>query len=181
MTDHHEPRGTITGIFVSPAAGAPMRSLARVEAIAGQGLAGDRYGSGEGFMSGRRGGGLELTLVEEEALDSLSAENGVTITAADSRRNLAIRGIELAALVGQRFRIGDVICLGVSLCEPCVRIEQLIGKPFVRPMVHRAGLRADILSSGSVRVGDAVVPLGTGEADRPPTPARATAPDAATG
>ncbi len=156
MDDRARTPGTITGIFVSPEAGAPMRALNQVEAVAGQGLDGDRYGIGEGFMSGRRGGGLDLTLVEEEALATLSTENGVEITAADSRRNLATRGVDLTALVGRRFRIGDVTCQGVRLCEPCVRIEQLIGKPFVRPMVHRAGLRADILSSGTLRVGDRV-------------------------
>ncbi|MDQ3512624.1 MAG: MOSC domain-containing protein [Chloroflexota bacterium] len=175
MSNHHDSTGTITGIFVSPEAGAPMHALDRVEAIAGQGLAGDRYQHGDGFMSDRRGGGLELTLVEEEALTSLSAENGVEITAADSRRNLATRGVDLAALVGRQFRIGEVACQGVRLCEPCVRIEQLIGKPFVRPMVHRAGLRADILSSGIVRVGDTVVVLPEDGDVQTPTAVPATA------
>lgn len=165
MTEQHDAPGVIVGIFVSPEAGAPMRALDGAEAIAGQGLVGDRYQHGEGFMSDRRGGGLELTLVEDEALTQLSAENAVQITAADSRRNLATRGVDLTALVGRRFQIGDVVCRGVRLCEPCVRIEQLIGKPFVKPMVHRAGLRADILTSGTIRVGDAVIVLPDADRD----------------
>ncbi len=156
MSDHANPTGDVTGIFVSSEAGAPMRGLDAVEAVAGQGLEGDRYQAGEGFMSKRQGGGLELTLVETEALAELSAENGIAITPADSRRNIATRGIRLNDLVDHDFQIGEAVCHGVRLCEPCARIEKLVGKPFVKPMVHRAGLRADIIQSGTIRIGDSI-------------------------
>lgn len=156
MSDQRRASGEITGVFISGEAGAPMQALDRVEAIAGAGLEGDRYTSGDGYMSSRRGGGLELTLVESESLAEISAENGVEITAADSRRNLATRGIRLNDLVDKEFRIGEATIRGVRLCEPCARIEQLVGKPFVKPMVHRAGLRADIIQSGTIRVGDRI-------------------------
>lgn len=156
MSNHSHPAGHVAGIFVSSEAGAPMRVLDAAEAFAGQGLEGDRYQAGEGFMSQRQGGGLELTLVETEALAELSAENGIEITPADSRRNIATRDIRLNDLVDHDFQIGDAICRGVRLCEPCARIEKLVGKPFVKPMVHRAGLRADIIRSGTIRVGDSI-------------------------
>lgn len=156
MNHHTVPSGEIAGIFVSDEAGAPMRSLSQVSAVAGAGLEGDRYQTGDGFMSSRRGGGLELTLVESEALAELSRENGVEISPADSRRNLATRGIRLNDLVNRDFRIGEATIRGVRLCEPCARIEKLVGKPFVKPMVHRAGLRADIIESGTIRVGDGI-------------------------
>jgi MOSC domain-containing protein YiiM len=156
MSDQSRAQAHVAGIFVSPEAGAPMRALDAVEAVAGQGLEGDRYQAGEGFMSQRQGGGLELTLVETEALAELSAENGIDILPADSRRNIATRGIHLNDLVDRDFQIGGAVCRGVRLCEPCARIEKLVCKPFVKPMVHRAGLRADILTSGTIRIGDAI-------------------------
>ncbi len=162
MSNQTSAPGTVAGIFISGGAGAPMQSLSGVEAVAGAGLAGDRYQSGEGFMSSRKGGGLELTLVEIESLVELSQENGFEISAADSRRNIATRGVRLNDLVDREFRLGEATIRGVRLCEPCARIEKLIGKPFVKPMVHRAGLRADIIKSGTIRVGD-TIELGPAE------------------
>jgi MOSC domain-containing protein YiiM len=156
MSDQSLEPGTVSGIFISGEAGAAMQSLEHVEAVAGEGLTGDRYQAGEGFMSNRQGGGLELTLVETEAIDELSMENEVEITPADSRRNIATTGVRLNDLVDREFRLGEATIRGVRLCEPCARIEKLIGKPFVKPMVHRAGLRADIVRSGTIRVGDKV-------------------------
>ena len=168
MTENSAPDGQIVGIFISGAAGAAMQSLDQVRAIAGAGLEGDRYEAGEGFMSARRGGGLELTLVEAEALAELSLENGVEITAVDSRRNLATRGVRLNDLVDREVQIGNVTIRGVRLCEPCARIEKLVGKPFVKPMLHRAGLRADIIQSGTIRVGDQLALLDESSHSEPP-------------
>ena len=120
-----------------------------MQAIAGHGLEGDRYAEGRGTFSGR-GRGYELTLVEAEALED------VKLSWEDARRNIVTRGIELNALVGRRFTIGSVECIGRRLAEPCSHLEKLTRPGIMRPLVHRAGLRADILVGGTISVGDAV-------------------------
>ena len=99
--------------------------------------------------------GQQLTLIEAEVLDALR-EDGLHLTPVDARRNIVTRGIDLNALVGQEFQIGTVRCIGRRLCEPCSHLQRLTGTALLRPMVHRGGLRADILTSGVVRVGDTI-------------------------
>jgi len=72
---------------------------------------------------------------------------------AEARRNVVTRGIDLNALVGRRFRIGDVECLGQRLCEPCAHLERLTSKGVLRGLIHRGGLRADVLTGGQVTTG----------------------------
>jgi MOSC domain-containing protein YiiM len=140
-----------------------MRSVARVRAIAGIGLEGDRYAAGLGYYSNKPPGtGRALTLIEAETIDALRAELGIDLQPGDSRRNLTIRGIELNPLVGKRFRIGGVLCQGVRFCVPCQYLVDLIGKPVLAPLVDRGGLRADILEGGEIRVGDELRPLPEG-------------------
>jgi MOSC domain-containing protein YiiM len=86
----------------------------------------------------------------------MAAEHGVEITAAESRRNVLTRGIDLNALVGKRFRVGNVECLGVQLCEPCTSLEGMTRPGVIKGLVHRGGLNADILSDGEIAVGDEV-------------------------
>ena len=112
-------------------------------AVAGRGLEGDRYFSGAGTFSGS-GRGYELTLIEAEALEALAAD-GVEISWEEARRNVVTRGIGLNALVGRRFRIGEVECVGRRLAEPCSHLQRLAPPAFSRGLVHRGGLRADIL------------------------------------
>lgn len=101
--------------------------------------------------------GNALTLIEEEALAAFHEETGVELTAQASRRNVLTRGIDLNALVGKRFRVGDVECVGVELCEPCAHLTSLTHPKVLRGMVHRAGLNADIVEDGVISVGDQVV------------------------
>lgn len=163
--------GRIEAIFIAPEAEAAMRAADAAEAIAGSGLAGDRYQKGIGYYSQRPlpGGGRQLTLIEAEALEALREETGIELAPAETRRNVVTRGVRLNDLVGRRFTVGPVHCEGVRLCEPCVHLEELTGKPVNRPLIHRGGLRANILSGGVIRVGDAVQPgeqlPGTGQAD----------------
>src|SRR3954469_5781608 len=126
----------------------PSDALATVESVrarAGRGLEGDRKAE-----HGSHPGGA-LTLIEAEVLEE------VGLTGAESRRQVVVRGVRLNDLVGKRFRVGEVECLGVELCEPCRRLESLTRPGIIREMTHRAGLSADILSSGTIAVGDAVV------------------------
>ena len=69
---------------------------------------------------------------------------------------MTTRGVRLNDLLGQRFRVGEILCEGTRLCEPCQHLVDLIGKPVLKPLVHRGGLRADILEDGEIRVGDPI-------------------------
>jgi MOSC domain-containing protein YiiM len=146
-----ETTGVIEALFVSPEAAAPARALQHVRAIAGSGLDGDRHTVGKGtFPSGMPGSAL--TLIEAEVCESFAP----TLTGDDHRRNVVTRGIDLNRLVGHEFMLGDVRCRGMRLCEPCTVIQRYAERPLLRPLVHRGGLRADILADGELRVGDEV-------------------------
>lgn len=147
--------GTVELIAVAENARERMEVVSSAKALAGCGLEGDRYARGAGTFSDPNGRGYDLTLVEAEALEELAAGE-VEISPAEVRRNLVVRGIALDDLVGKRFRIGEVECFGQRRCEPCAHLERLTRPGVLRGLVHRGGLRADILSSGEIQVGDCV-------------------------
>ena len=147
--DSARTAGRVVAITIAAEAEGPIELVAEVAAHAGRGLEGDRYHEGRGTFSKPYANGHELTLVEAEALNELG------FTPADARRNVVTRGIDLNALVGRRFKVGDVECVGRRLCEPCAHLERL-SPGTLRPLVHRAGLRADMLGDGTIRVGDPV-------------------------
>jgi MOSC domain-containing protein YiiM len=144
--------GRVEGIYISRAKGDMPTPVESVAALAGRGLEGNRY-----FYDGDAPAGRALTLIAAEALAEGESESGVPLGAVESRRNVLTRGIDLNALVGHRFRVGEIECYGVELCEPCVSLEGMTRPGVVKAYVHRAGLNADILSDGEIRVGDAVV------------------------
>ena len=146
--------GSVEGLAIAPAAEAPMQLLDIAKAFAGRGLAGDRYAAGAGTFSPRasRRPGYDLTLIAAEVLDELAAA-GHALDFAGTRRNVLSRGVDVNALVGRTFRIGQVVCQGSRLCEPCVHLDGLSGPGLLRPLIHRGGLRADILTDGEVRLG----------------------------
>jgi MOSC domain-containing protein YiiM len=148
-----DPRsaGAVAGILVAPAAEAAMVRVETARAVEGHGLEGDRYRDGRGTFSGP-GRGYQLTLVEAEVLED------VGLPWEQARRNIVTRGVDLNALVGRRFTVGEVQCIGRRLAEPCSHLERLSGPGILRPLVHQGGLRADILSSGVVATGDRLVP-----------------------
>jgi MOSC domain-containing protein YiiM len=119
--------------------------VSSVRAVAGHGLEGDRY-----FFADRAGSGEALTLIEAEAIED------VGLTGARSRRQVVVRGGGLNDLVGKRFRVGDVECEGVELCEPCLHLQKLTRPGIIKALIHRGGLRADILSGGTISIGDKV-------------------------
>ena len=153
-------RGTVEAIGVAPEAEAAMHRVDGVAACAGRGLEGDRYFYERGTFSNPHGVGYDLTLIEAEVLDSVELPTG-RITPEDARRNVVTRGIDLNALVGKRFRVGDVECIGQRLCEPCAHLARLAAaegkRGILRALIHKGGLRADVLSDGEIRVGDEVV------------------------
>src|SRR5207302_15076 len=83
----------------------------------------------------------------------LLAAAGQVPDSAATRRNVLTRGIDVNALVGRTFRIGDVLCEGRRLCEPCAHLERLSGPGVLRPLIHRGGLRVDIRTDGEIRLG----------------------------
>ena len=150
--------GRVESIHLAGSEGEPMRAIDRVRVIPGIGLEGDRYASGRGHFSGSPGTGRALTLIEAEVIESLVDSAGIALRPGEARRNVTTRGIALNALVGRRFRIGSVLCKGVRLCEPCSYLEDQLGRPLLRPLQHRGGLRADVLEGGEIRIGDEVRP-----------------------
>lgn len=154
--------GTVVAIYIGRSAAEPMNSVERVKAVPGTGLEGDRYSAAQGtFFPGRAGyPDKEVTLIEQEALDALLAEYRVELRAHESRRNLLTSGVALNHLVGRRFQVGKATLCGIRLCEPCGHLERLTGRS-LKGLVHRGGLRAQILAEGEIQVGDPIVVLDT--------------------
>jgi MOSC domain-containing protein YiiM len=143
--------GTVEAICVAQAAGEPAQSLSSVRAITGRGLEGDRHVAGTGtFPSGTPGSAL--TIIGAEVCESFDPP----LAPAEHRRNLVTRGIDLNALVGHDFMVGEVHCRGMRLCEPCTVVQRYAARPVLRELVHRGGIRADILADGEIRLGDQV-------------------------
>jgi MOSC domain-containing protein YiiM len=141
--------GIVRWIGLRPARDVPMQAVDQIEAVAGRGLRGDRYGSG----SGKRG----ITLIQAEHLPAIAALAGwQALEPATLRRNLVVSGLPLIALKGRRFRIGEVVCEGTGPCDPCSRMEAALGPGGYNAMRGHGGLCARILEGGTLQVGDAV-------------------------
>jgi MOSC domain-containing protein YiiM len=150
------PTGTLVSIYIAAESGQPMVEAGQAQAIPGSGLEGDRYASGQGLYSTTPGTGRQVTLIELEAIEAFNQEEGLDYPASQSRRNLVTRGVPLNHLVGAEFRVGPVTLLGVRLCEPCDYLARLTRPEVLPGLVHRAGLRADILTPGLIRPGDEI-------------------------
>jgi MOSC domain-containing protein YiiM len=150
--------GTVELVALAAEAEGPMREVTSAEVLEGRGLRGDRYERGAGTFSNPGGRGYDLTLVEAEALEELS-DKGVELVPAEARRNLVVRGIALDGLIGRCFKVGEIECLGQRRCEPCAHLERLTQPGVLRGLVHRGGLRADVLSDGEIRLGDRIEAL----------------------
>jgi MOSC domain-containing protein YiiM len=151
--------GVLLSIYIAPAARAPVLSVADTRAVPGFGLEGDRYCKGTGTYSRSRTPDREVTLIEAEALEALERDYGLTLKPGEARRNLVTRGVALNHLVGHEFRIGEVKLRGIRLCEPCSHLEELVGNRVKPGLVHRGGLRAQIIQGGPIRAGDNIEPL----------------------
>jgi MOSC domain-containing protein YiiM len=155
--------GVIEGIYLAGAATETPTRVERAEAVAGAGLAGDRYAAGTGTYSSGPKPGRQVTLIEAEALDELASAHGLTRPAAGARRNIVTRGVSLSTLIGCNFTIGAVELVGVRDCPPCAHLEKLTGLPLRTGLAGRGGLRADVVRSGTLAVGDRIVPLDVGQ------------------
>ncbi len=147
--------GTVISINIAPEAEAPMQSISEVRAVPGQGLEGDRYFDHKGTFS-KPQPDRELTLIEAEAIEALRKEFQVDFGLSASRRNIVTRGVPLNHLIDKEFWIGDVKARGLRLCEPCSHLQRLSHPKVLPGLVHRGGLRAQILTEGIIRIGEVV-------------------------
>ena len=148
-------QGSVESIHIAEKAQEPTRRVESVSATPGAGLQGDRYALQQGTFS-KPEPDYELTLIEAEAIEALKRDYGVEIAPGDPRRNIVTRGVPLNHLVGREFRVGEVRIRGLRLCEPCAHLETLVAKPVIKGLRHCGGLRAQVLTPGTIRVGDLV-------------------------
>ena len=148
--------GKIQSIHIASAAKAPMQSLDHVLATPGVGLEGDRYALQQGTFY-KPEPDFELTLIEAEAINALKRDYEIELAPGEARRNLVTSGVPLNHLVGREFQIGEVRVRGIRLCEPCSHLQALVGLPVIKGLRHRGGLRAQILSQGTIRVDDSIL------------------------
>jgi len=141
--------GRVEWIGLRPARREPIVSVASVELLAGRGLAGDRYA--------RLDGGRQVTLITAESLATIASHLGrVDVAPEELRRNLVVRGINLLALKGRRFRVGGAELEYAGECHPCSRMEEVLGPGGYNAMRGLGGITARVVSAGPVRVGDAI-------------------------
>jgi MOSC domain-containing protein YiiM len=140
--------GRIEAIHVTPVTEGRPEPRERVNVVAGRGIEGDRK-----FDSNH-----DLTLIEAEAVEGLAEDTGIELAPGASRRQVTTRGVALNDLVGKRFRVGELECVGEELCEPCNHLQSLTKPGVLRGLVHRGGLCAEVVSGGEMAVGDSVTP-----------------------
>ncbi len=148
--------GRVAGIYITSEAGTLPQHIEKVRTTVGKGIEGDRYAAGTGTYSQHPGGGRHLTLIAQEDLDAVARETGIRLAPAESRRNVLTTGVPLSDLVGKRFWVGTTLCVGIRLCEPCSHLESKTQAGVITAFAHRAGLRAEILESGAIAVGDPI-------------------------
>jgi MOSC domain-containing protein YiiM len=146
----------VESIFTAPAEALSTVRHKRATVRPGVGIVGDRYAAGTGYWSTDHKVSRDLTLIEGEVIDALAEELGTPIEPGMLRRNVVTRGVRLNDLVGVRFRIGELLVEGTSLCEPCVHLQRIVGKPILRPLVHRGGLRANVLNAAEIGEGSPI-------------------------
>ena len=149
------PNGTVESIHIAAEAMGSLQPVDQAEAIPGAGLAGDRYALKVGTFY-KPEPDYELTLIEAESIEALQRDYQIELSASESRRNIVTRNVPLNHLVGKEFAIGAVHIRGIRLCEPCDHLQKVTGKAVIKGLLHRGGLRAQILTPGTIRVGDMI-------------------------
>lgn len=156
--------GRVLAIHITPKAEGDLRPIDSVRAHPGRGLEGDRYFNIAGTFN-KPGKELhpsqEATLIEIEALEGLQREHGLSVSPAQSRRNILTQGIRLNDLLHKEFVVGGVRMKGVKLCHPCDYLESRTHAGVKAGLENRGGLRAQVLTEGVIRVGDEIAPVGS--------------------
>ncbi len=144
-------------ILIATSPAEAMQPQSSVRAIPGRGLVGDRYFLGTGTFSPQpQKPDFEITLIQQEFIEAFAQQNGIPFTAHDARRNLVTTGVDLNALAGHEFTVGNVKLRGIRLCEPCNYLAKQTHPEVLKGLVHQGGLRAQILTEGEIHLGDAI-------------------------
>ena len=151
--------GSVLSIQIAPHGTDKHMKIEQVNAIEGMGLEGDRYYNRTGTYSDKHDESREATFIESESLDALAKDYNIELEGTESRRNISTRGVALNHLVGKEFKVGEAVFRGIRLCEPCTHLEEVSGKAARKGLIHRGGLRAQIVKSGLIRVGDEIESL----------------------
>ena len=149
-------KGELVSIFISKNFGEQMVEKTAVTAVEGKGLEGDRFFNPTEINLQKHDPSREVTLIEIEAIKAIKREHNIDFGSGDSRRNLVTRGVPLNHLVDQDFTVGEVVLRGIRLCEPCSHLASLTHKDILPALIHRGGLRAQIISGGTLYVGDTI-------------------------
>ena len=145
----------VEAIYVAVTGGAPMRAVDRIEAVAGEGLAGDRYPTGQGYWSGTDE--CQVTMIQAEALDEIASRTAVDVSHGQHRRNIVTRGVDLRSLAGRRFRIGGALFEYDRPRPPCRYIESITEPGMTRALAaRRGGICVRVLESGTIAVGEPI-------------------------
>lgn len=151
--------GKVAAILIAPSPAASMTAVDSARAVPGRGMEGDRYFLNAGtFSPTPQKPDYELTLIEQEQIEAFALASGLPFTAAQARRNIVTRDIALNDLVGCEFSIGEVRIRGIRLCEPCNYLAKISYPETLKGLVHKGGLRAQILTEGTLRTGDIIRP-----------------------
>jgi MOSC domain-containing protein YiiM len=146
--------GHVEWIGISPAARADIVTVPVVELLAGRGIVGDHHAKGR--VESER----QVTLIQSEHLVAVASLVGRdAVPPALVRRNVAVSGINLLALKGQQFRLGDVLFEYTGPCEPCSRMEEILGPGGYNAMRGHGGITARVLTGGTFQIGDEVAVL----------------------
>jgi len=145
--------GKIVNLFISQSIESSMKKVNQIVLKEKKGIFGDRYYSQEGTFSnkGKIEPDRDVTLIEIEKINEFNDEFNQNITDEDLRRNITVSNCNLNSLVGKEFQIGNVVLKGIRLCEPCKYLaEKLDNEEVLTKLVHKAGLRAQIIKGGSI-------------------------------
>jgi MOSC domain-containing protein YiiM len=148
--------GKVVGIYIARTQGDQTVNVDRIHVVPGMGIEGDRYFKKRTEVEGQSKTGREITMIELEAIDSMRLNDGIQITPQETRRNIVTNGIPLNELAGHIFFIGEIKLRGVRLCEPCQYLANKTDPRILHAMVHRGGLRADILTEGDIHINDSI-------------------------
>jgi MOSC domain-containing protein YiiM len=168
--------GSVVEIWLTGAAAAPMRRVPSVGAVAGRGLAGDRYALGGGTWAQYPDLEKQVTLIDRDDVAAVAAETSSDLTPGDTRRNLVTTGLDLPSLVGRWFTVGDALLFGMKRCPPCTHLERLTGVKLVKAMVHRGGINAALFVGGLISEGSEIRLVSEEDAERRGAPTGADRP-----
>ena len=157
MADSELRSGSVVALFIVDRRAATMKKVEQLNALAGQGIEGDRYFLGTGTYSKKPEPGRQVTLIESEVLESLKDRFGITVKPEESRRNVLTRGIEINDLVGTEFFVGTVRLRAHRITQPCLYLEKLLDQPgLYQELWDKGGISCEILSDGVIKEGDII-------------------------